>query len=376
MTRKVPSQPDRGVVLYRPGERCYARSHERATHLAIAHRLAALKGFASVEEFDPARRYDDPVYVLPSDTLIGLEAASALGIRGEHDLFGGVVPHAFVATKAITHPLVEPDAVAPAGWSIDMGRRVENVVLPGFTAFTPEDARLAGRRLLDRGPVRVKPVRETGGRGQAVARDDAELTAVLDAVDPTELSQCGLVLEEDLGDVTTFSVGQVRVGDLVATYYGTQRLTADNGGKAVYGGSDLTVWRGGFDTVLGLELPEPARLAVMQACAYDEAATACFPGFFASRRNYDVVQGLDSRGRRRSGVLEQSWRIGGASGAEIAALEAFRRDPALPAVRATCVEAYGEDATPPPEATVDFRGTDERVGFITKYTLVERVDAG
>ncbi len=108
-----------------------------------------------------------------------------------------------------------------------------------------------------------------------------------------------------------------------------------------------------------------------QARAYDAAVAECFPEMFASRRNYDVVQGLDAAGRRRSGVLEQSWRIGGASGAEIAALEAFRADPALRAVRAATVEVYGEGSAPPPHATVYFRGTDERVGFITKYTLVE-----
>ena len=45
--------------------------------------------------------------------------------------------------------------------------------------------------------------------------------------------------------------------------------------------------------------------------------------FFASRRNYDVVAGLDARGQRRCGVLEQSWRVGGASPAELVALAAF-----------------------------------------------------
>ncbi|HEY0832311.1 MAG TPA: DUF3182 family protein [Azospirillum sp.] len=361
----------RGSVVYWPGERCYDRSHERSTHVEIAKKLAGLKGYDAVETYDRARRYPGPVYFLPSDTLIGVEAANALGIRTEHDLFGGVVPCAFVATKAITHPLVGPDAAAPANWSADIGRRVRDIVLPGFSAFTRDDAHRAGMRLLAGGPVRVKCVRETGGRGQAVVFNAAQLEAALDAIEPTELSSCGVVLEEELTGVTTRSVGQVRVADLVATYHGTQRLTPDNGGTPVYGGSELTVVRGGFDAVFACDLLEEVRLAVAQACAYDAAATACFPGLFASRRNYDVIQGLDRRGRRRSGVLEQSWRIGGASSAEIAALEAFRADPALRAIRATCVEVYGERETPPSTATVHFRGVDERVGFITKYTLVE-----
>jgi hypothetical protein len=162
------------------------------------------------------------------------------------------------------------------------------------------------------------------------------------------------------------------VADLVATYYGTQRLTPDNGGAAVYGGSELFVARGGFEALAGLGLPEEARLAVSQARVYDEAAEGCFAGMFASRRNYDVARGLDAEGRWRSGVLEQSWRIGGASGAEVAALEAFRTDPALRTVRASTVEAYGEHVPPPPaHAAVYFRGVDERDGPMTKYATVE-----
>ena len=92
---------------------------------------------------------------------------------------------------------------------------------------------------------------------------------------------------------------------------------------------------------------------------------------FASRCNYDVAQGVNGRGQWRLGVLEQSWRMGGATGAEIAALEAFRADNALQVVRASTFEIYGESQAPPPHATVYFRGVDKRVGLLTKYTVVE-----
>jgi Protein of unknown function (DUF3182) len=249
---------------------------------------------------------------------------------------------------------------------------VRAAVLAGYTAFRPKDAREAGARLLRRGAVRIKPVRETGGRGQVVVSNAAALEAALGGLDAAELPRHGLVLEENLDHVVTHSVGQVRVAGLVASYYGTQALTADNMGAEVYGGSDLLVARGDFDALLALDLPKAAQLAVSQARLYDGAATECFPGFFASRRNYDVAQGVGFGGQERCGVLEQSWRIGGASGAEIAALEAFRADPALQAVRARTVEIYGDAAEPPPGATVYFRGVDDKVGRILKYTLVER----
>jgi hypothetical protein len=368
-----PSKPRGIVVVYSAAGRGFTHGHERTTRAGIAERLAALKSFGFAGEYDPATRYPGPLYLVPSDTLVGLEA-TALGVRGEHDLFGGVVPHAFVATKAITHPLVGPDAPAPLGWSPGFGHQVSDAVLAGFTAFSPEDAHHAGRRLLERGPVRLKPVRAAGGRGQAVVFDVVGLEAALDTMDPAELSDHGLVLEEDLADVTTYSAGQVRVAELMATYWGTQRLTPDNSGAEVYGGSELFVARGGFEALSGLDPPEEARLAVAQARVYDAAATEHFPGLFASRRNYDVVQGLDAEGRRRSGVLEQSWRLGGASGAEVAALEAFRAEPGLRAVRAATVEVYGGGAEPPSQATVYFCGVDERDGPLLKYALAKPHD--
>jgi Protein of unknown function (DUF3182) len=352
----------------------FAQTHEKATRAGIAERLASLIGFSFAGDYDPdARRAAGPVYFVPSDTIVGLEAARTLGIRGQDHLFGGAVPFPFVATKAITHPLVAEDARAPAGWSVEVSRRLGDAVLRGFSAFAPADARRAGLRLLETGPVRLKPVRATGGRAQTVVSNAAELDAALGAADANEMAEHGLVLEEALAAVTTHSVGQVRAAGLVATYWGTQRLTPDNGGALVYGGSELLVARGGFEALLGLDLVPEAHLAVAQARAYDEAATECFPGMFASRRNYDTIQGTDAAGRRRTGVLEQSWRVGGATGAEIAALEAFKAEPSLHAVRAATVEEYGEAAPPPPSgATVYFRGMDERVGPITKYATVER----
>jgi hypothetical protein len=358
------------VVEYSPQAGGFADAHEHITRAEIAKRLAALMGFAYAGEYDPAAHYPGRVYFVPSDTLVGVEQAARLGITGEHHLFGGVVPYPVVATKAITHSLVEPNAYAPEGWSEAFPNQVQDAVLFGYSVFTPEQAQAAGKRLLESGPVRLKPVHATAGRGQRVVNSLIELADALAAIDPAELADAGLVLEENLTAVSTYSVGQVRVADITATYYGVQRLTNDNAGEEVYGGSDLVVVCGNFEALVQLRLPESIRIAVKQAQVYD-AATSVFSGMFASRRNYDVAQGMNARGQWRSGVLEQSWRMGGASGAEIAALQAFHANPALQVVRASTFEIYGESQAPPPHATVYFRGTDERVGMLTKYTVVE-----
>ncbi|MUT70609.1 DUF3182 family protein [Stutzerimonas frequens] len=371
MMNAQTSQNSRRVVLThanRPNE----PQHERVVHAALAERLAALLGLTYGGDYDPTRRYEAQPYLVPSGTVVGMREAQALGLCGEADLFGGVVPQAFVETKAITHPLIRPDAAAPVGWSRDFSTQVKGSVLAGYSVFSLEDARDAGRRLLHEGSVRIKPVRATGGRGQQRVDDSDALDQTLFALDEQELAEYGLVLEAHLEHVTTFSVGQVRVGGRLASYYGTQRLTEDNAGNEVYGGSDLVVVDGDFEALLALDLTETTRLAVSQAQVYDEAASACYRNFFASRRNYDIAQGIDGRGQPRSGVLEQSWRIGGASSAEIAALELFRQGTGARVVRASSLEIYGRERPAPAGATILYQGQDDEVGFVTKCVVVEQ----
>jgi hypothetical protein len=353
------------VVTYAPDGGDGRAQHEVATRVEVARTLAALKGFEFGGGYEPSLRRNAPLYFVPSQTLSRREARE-LGIGGEQDLFGGVVPHPFIANKTIAHPLAE-GAHRPRGWPADFAARVREAVLPGFAAFTRKDARRAAQSLLADGRVRVKPGRGIGGRGQVVIEDADD--PVFDDLDAEELAQHGLVVEPDLEEITTFSVGSVRVSEMRAAYCGTQKMTRDNEGQPVYGGSDLLVVRGGFDELRQLNLPPQLIAAISQAQAFD-AAAAGLEGMFASRRNYDVLSGRDARGRRYCGVLEQSWRIGGASGPEVAALAALAADPALRAVHARSTEAYDADAPLPEGAIVHFRGVDRHCGPITKYTVV------
>jgi hypothetical protein len=213
-------------------------------------------------------------------------------------------------------------------------------------------------------------VNGTGGRGQLLVENRSALDAALEEQDAAELGGSGLVLEEHLDEVHTYSVGQVSVGDLVTTYVGTQSLTRDNAGELVYGGSDLLFARGDYEALLSLDIPEAERIAVRLARMYDTAALKCFPGLYASRRNYDVARGKDSQGRIRTGVLEQSWRAGGASMAEASALEAFQAMPDIHILRAFTCERYGADQPQPSSTQLIYQGDDPEVGFIMKYSGV------
>ncbi|MFG0408876.1 DUF3182 family protein [Pseudomonas sp. FYR_11] len=341
--------------------------HERAVHLKLAEGLARLLGCPHVQ---PARLpvATDNYYCIPTETLTDTEQAASLGIVSESDLFGGLVPCPYMATKAISHPL-PAGACGPVGWTDGFARQAGGALLRGFTVFSKTDAHHAAALLLRAGPVRIKPVRASAGRGQQVITALEQLTPLLSPMDDQQLAVWGLVLEEDLSQVQTFSVGQVRVAGLICSYHGIQQLTRDHQGCEVYGGSDLIVVRGDYQALLQRPLEDHLRLAVNQAMAYEQAAERHFPGFVASRRNYDIARGTTASGQLCSGVLEQSWRMGGASSAELLALQAFADDPALQQVRASTHEVFG-GADLPADATLFYQGNDSELGQLSKFARI------
>jgi hypothetical protein len=353
------------LAFYRCADRFPASDHDVEAKARVAESLAALMGCDYIGDFvggQPRR----PTYFVPDQTL-SLSSAQRLGIEGPQDLFGGVVPHPFVGTKLISHGLVATDALAPPGWSAELGGRLTTAVLPGFSVFTAADAQRAALSLWPQGSVRIKDPAGVGGSGQWVVHNEQALEQELARLDGNRLAERGLVIERNLQSVVTHSVGQVQVGDMVASYYGTQRLTRNHRGHEVYGGSDLTVFRCDLAELLRQPLALEVRIAVEQALTYHLAVMSSFPELIASRANYDVAQGVSDDGCWHSGVLEQSWRIGGASGAEAAALHAFKANPGLHSVRASTCEVYGDTVDIPERAWVLFDGVDGEVGAIVKY---------
>ncbi len=376
----APQQRTVRVVAYGRADCDDPASHQGATLRGIAERVARLAGFTFAGTYDAAMQQpvdaaNGRLYFVPAETLTGLDTARQLGIHGLQDLLGGVVPHAFIGTKVISHGLIAPDASAPEGWRAEFTNRVVNHVLPGYSAFSVDDARRAAVEMLRDGKVRVKEPCGIGGLGQHVVSSEAELDRVLRNMDAGRVSKEGLVLERNLDDVRTFSVGQIEIGDLRASYCGTQDLTADNNGQHVYGGSTLRVVRGTLQDLLAHPVETHLRDAVRAALAYHAAVVDCFPGVMVSRSNYDVALGTHN-GKPLLGVLEQSWRVGGATGAELAALTAFRNDPQCVRATASTREIYGKDATVPEDADVYFQGEDRSVGTLTKYARLESASDG
>lgn len=331
------------------GEAAQRAPHELAALRFAAGRLAALFGaqhVAAVSGLPAAGRYWIPV------STLSRRAAEALGIADGLQLWGGIVPAPFMATKLVSHSRRSRHAAAPAGWIDIMG--LEDCTLPGWSAFGREDILAAGLDLLRGGHVRLKCPYERGGHGQHVVRGEEELAHWLGSTPPQVLDE-GVVLERDLVESVTYSVGfSLLPGGHGIAYVGTQRNVAAPTGELVYGGSRLELVRGGLAELEESLEEGKARAAVRAAIRYDAVIRHTY-GVVASRCNYDVIAGVDRMGRRHLGVLEQSWRFGGASMAELLAIERFAAQPDLQRVVAETVETYtGEPA--PADAFVYWRG--------------------
>jgi Protein of unknown function (DUF3182) len=247
------------------------QTHHKIVLDLAAKTIAKIKGYDFGGHYDPTRDYPGPLYFVPDDTVL-LNEASCLGIRYSNDLYGGVVPYLFAKTKAITHGLVDRHAERPLGWCSAFAERVREIVLPGYTVFCSRDARVAASRMLTRGPIRLKKPLSASGRDQTVVTTWNELDAVLEKVTEDEMATYGLVLEENLRQVRTLSIGEIAVGSLRLSYHGTQRTVSDNGGRPVYGGSDLVCMRGvGWEAIDALPMLPEVRAAVVAARRYDEA---------------------------------------------------------------------------------------------------------
>ncbi|MGB3123095.1 MAG: DUF3182 family protein [Pseudomonas sp.] len=367
----TPTQRKKLVVAHSTRED--APEHEVETNRALARWLAQILGLKFGGSYDPQVHAGRDLYLLPTQTLVGLHQAHELNIKGPEDLWGGYVDHDFICTKAISHGTLSAEAKTPEGWSPLFGERVRKVVLDGLSVFALEDALPAATRLLYSGPIRLKPVHACAGRGQEVIHSLDAFEALLARPGVAQLFNDGVVLEQDLHDVVTHSVGQSFIGDHVFSYCGEQYLTQDGQGEDVYGGSNLLVVPGYYEDLLTLDLPADVREAIEQAQVFDTAADEAYPGFYASRRNYDIAQGLDTEGQRRSGVLEQSWRMGGASSAEVAALQSFINHPGLRAIHVSSVETYVDQALPA-DAIEVYRGPAENSDFLLKYVTVKSYD--
>src|SRR5262245_65009506 len=101
--------------------------HHKVVLDLVAKAIAKIKGYEFGGHYDPEYHYSGSLFFVPDDTLL-LDEAAHLGIRSSNDLYGGVVPHLFAKTTAITPGLIARLAARTTGWYADLADRMRGEV--------------------------------------------------------------------------------------------------------------------------------------------------------------------------------------------------------------------------------------------------------
>jgi hypothetical protein len=131
-------EPKTAVALLDTRE--HTSDHEHAVQLKLADGLAQLLNLPRAQLRQPPTD-DAHYYYLATDTLIDPARYAPLGIHSERDLFGGLVSHPYMATKAISHPC--PPGKLPAGLDGCVRPGCQQRLAAGYTVFSKDDARRA-----------------------------------------------------------------------------------------------------------------------------------------------------------------------------------------------------------------------------------------
>lgn len=340
--------------------------HTVASAEAIATRLAALTGrelLPTLQSFDE----NDEAFFVPTFALVRQNGNPDMTVER---FYGGIVHCGFMATKLVTHPHWHDGDNLPEGWTGSFAACLQDCVLPGFSVFSHEHALEAASTLLKEHKVRFKNPYASGGTDQNVIETVHSLDRFLETISDGDIAN-GLVVEEDVENATTYSVGQVQIDNHVGSYLGRQYTSHDRQGNAVYAGSRLRVVRGNWRALLQRLQSPVTRKIVEKAIRYDEAARQHL-GLVASRRNYDVLVGPITENGVRCGVLEQSWRVGGASPAEILAMEKLMQDESVTAVQAFLRESRDEAPTFRDDDFIVYSGEDDFGQPLHKYARIEK----
>ncbi|WP_435656570.1 DUF3182 family protein [Brucella pituitosa] len=341
--------------------------HNVASVEALAARLCSLTGrhlLPTLQSFDE----NNGTFFVPTFALVRQDGHPEMSIE---NFYGGIIHHGFMATKLVTHPHWHDDDNLPEGWAGNFAAWLQDCVLPGFSVFSHGHALDAAGTLLKKHKVRFKNPYASGGKDQIVIETVRALDGFLETVSDREIAN-GLVIEEHVENSTTYSVGLVQIENHIGSYLGRQYTSQDNDGSAVYAGSRLRMVRGGWDALLRQLHSPVAHRIVENARRYDEAARQHL-GLVASRRNYDVLVGPITENGVRCGVLEQSWRVGGASPAEILAMEKLMQDESITAVQAFLRESREQAPTFRDDDFIVYSGEDDFGQPLHKYARIEKI---
>ncbi|MEN9328743.1 MAG: hypothetical protein RI947_1551 [Candidatus Parcubacteria bacterium] len=251
----------------------------------------------------------------------------------ESDFYGTLVDNIEHVEKAVLHPSVS--SRIPPYYSTEFADRVSGFVLPGLTAFSKDDMLSAYINLQREHPIpyRLKLPDQSDGHGQFIIASEEDLKQYLESMSSKEIALKGLVLEPQLQDPQTISVGYCVLGEDAYSFVSFQKNDTGEDGRMRYAGAEVMVVRDGMDELS--QVVDHLDSSGHSVTHVDEAIQASI-GFHqalslynpvSSRLSFDHVRGLDGTGAMRGGITDITGRLGGTCPALIMAIEHLDSNP-------------------------------------------------
>ncbi len=299
-------------------------------------------------------------YSLHGGSLTPRKAAQ-LAIAGANDLYGAVVTDAEQIHKSMFHPSISGKDTS-SFHSADLARGLEKTeaVLPGVTAFRPEDLVDYLREMQGTGKkYRLKIPNASDGEGQhGGITTVAELRKGMQLVGTQRIGIDGIVLEEEIIDPQTISVGSVVLGGEVYSFHLRQKdeviAEGDKKRTRYLGAENIVVSRGSLSDI-SLTEGSPEEIAREKAATFEQL----YQGHLnptLSRWSVDVVMN-----DRQAGITDlTAGRVGGTDPGLVLAVRELHNDPKLKTVTADVTLDYGKQKDVPEGAWVFINKRDLR----------------
>lgn len=303
---------------------------------SIAQRIARHMGL----QYKPSPLFhttpEESAYIVPGVTL-DTATATQLLIKNETDMYGAAVPNFDMIGKSILHQSVSNNA--PPFYNSAFARTVEQngLVLPGVTGFSVQDLLDSYRAVgtPSRG-LRLKQSNESDGNGQHEIVGIEHLRKLLNAIGELELANHGAIIEPNLEQKKTNSVGFFKLGNDQYVFVADQLNGNTDERDRYLGGENIVVTRGEFQALddLLMRLRDPRQEVVSKAMVFLKHYFEYFPNSITSRLSVDVLSGFHAGFGKLSGITDITGRLGGLCPATILAAQHLQDNPRHEAVAA------------------------------------------
>lgn len=263
-------------------------------------------------------------YLVPPKTreIAGIKKQ---GVESSADFYGHAAEYLEHADKSVFHTLISRSN--PGFYSEAFARSVQPFVLPGVSIFDVQDIE-KGYEKMAAGDydVRLKLANESNGLGQFVMKNRSQAKEIGNQLDSELLRKKGAVLEPNLLNPHTISVGYGIYGKDQYSFIALQKNgEIDSEGRSRYMGATVRVVRGDLRNLSKVTKNQEENLAIRSCTSFRDR----YESFdsISSRLSFDYLFGEDKLGKTHSGVTDITARLGGTCPALILSAQDLKDNP-------------------------------------------------